>query len=170
MAGALAVKAPDVHLSRPAPTVPLQILQPALDQRTLAHAAGRDPLHHMAVLAIGPGGIQHRQLFLTAEKMLSAGREMKKTNTRRHFCCWLRGDSGRWGEIGDLAGQVGKHKVSIVLAHARQGLAVARPALYRLQPVDALPLARADDQRDDPNPLRLAALQQRRHFLTCNEF
>ena len=124
----------------------------------------------MAVLAIGPGGIQHRQLFLTAEKMLSAGREMKKTNTRRRFCCWLRGDSGRWSEIGNFAGKAGKRKVSVVLAHARQGLAVARPALYRLQPVDALPLARADDQRNDARLLRLAALQQRRHFLTCNEF
>jgi hypothetical protein len=69
VARTLAVEAPAIDTPRPAPTVGLEPIEPALDKRRFPHTPWRDQHHDMRAPGIGPGVVEELQLRLAAEEV-----------------------------------------------------------------------------------------------------
>lgn len=72
-------------------------------------------------------------------------------------------------QVLDLKCQSGEVFLDLGLAAFRKGTTVFRSALHLLQPVDGLPGAGADDERDDPEPILGAALEEAGNFRAADE-
>jgi hypothetical protein len=176
----LAVERPVEDAGGAAPVVGGHAVQPAGDQGGFADASEGDEGEDVDFRVL-PGGVEAGELGLAADEMRTGDGEAAEVEVGEALTPGPspssprpipgRGEKRRSGsqQIRDFLGESAEILLDLNRASLGQGTAVGGPALDLRQPGNAAPGARADDERDDPQPLLRPALEEAGDFRAADE-